>query len=66
MSLICGPCAVGRHTGCTGFLRTELAFCPCATRDHADKPPADHPSVLERNEAILLEHVRQTLHAGEA
>lgn len=65
MSVCCGFCAIGQHEHCTGLLRTEYAFCACWTRQHAAKPDATDPVVRARNEAIYLEHVRNTLHAGE-
>lgn len=65
MSLVCGPCAVGQHAGCTGLLRTEHGFCACWTRQHQPKPDADDPIVRARNDAIYLAHIRATLHAGE-
>lgn len=66
MSLCCGPCAIGKCERCTGLLRTEFAFCACWTRQHQAKPGADDPAVRAKNDAIYCEHVRQTLHAGEA
>lgn len=66
MSLCCGFCAVGRHHECSGFLRTEFGFCSCATRDHQPKPSVEDPIVRARNEAIYLETIRHSLHAGEA
>jgi hypothetical protein len=39
--MICGPCAVGLHHKCTGFLRTEFGFCRCADRKHAKLEDVD-------------------------
>lgn len=66
MSLCCGPCAVGQHERCSGFLRTEFGFCACHLRWHEPKPNGDDPAVRAKNEAIYLAHIRATLHGGEA
>ncbi len=31
---VCGPCAVGWHDKCSGFLRADYGFCACADRGH--------------------------------